>query len=244
MEVYAVEKAQRPSTNPQNLALVPVEEYWETQNPKRKPGSESDGFPYQRNLGSFSEVRSWRRAPWWGGQVVFPQPGSRGPPAPRSGLGDPRSGRLQDAPRPRSNSAASCGPRSGGWATLGSEVELCGLVAQAVRTVGTGMSGGRGCGSPAAGEAAPRPGGVESARLRQSGSDAEAETSRRAPRPDQAAGAPGYPGLRLSPPSATSTVSSPCSGPLGPSPGPPKAPSWREPIKAGPCDPRHILQDR
>lgn len=74
---------------------------------------------------------------------------------------------------------------------------MCGRVARALLSMGPGSWGaGR------EGSAAPERG--ESARLRQSGSDAVAEGSRRAPRPGQAAGAPEYRGLRPSPLPVTS----------------------------------------
>ncbi|EDM00958.1 carbonic anhydrase 2, isoform CRA_b [Rattus norvegicus] len=88
-------------------------------------------------------------------------------------------------------------------------------------------------------EAAPRRDQLKSAQLLQRIGRRSGELPEGAP-PQQGAGARSTEAsachLCLSPPSATSTVSSPCSGPLGPSPGPPRTPSWREPIKAGPCD--------
>lgn len=77
----------------------------------------------------------------------LPAAGQQGAPVPRSRLGYPCSGPLQDVHRPRSNAAGACGPLPGGRATLGSGVELCGRLVRTVHTMvpGTWGAGGPGC---------------------------------------------------------------------------------------------------
>lgn len=131
----------------------------------------------------------------------LPAAGQQGaPPLPALGSGIPLSRSLLDALRPRSNSAAACLRAAAGW--------LAGRHWRAEPRCAGGCLGvcsqwGWGVGA-LAWEAAPRRGELECAQLLQSGSDAEAESSRRAPRPNQGAGALEQRGLRLSPLPVTS----------------------------------------
>jgi hypothetical protein len=125
------------------------------------------------------------------GAPPLPAPGSR-IPAPGASRTLPAQGQT---PQPR-----ACGPRPGG--------RLARQLWEAEPRCAGGWPGrcsqwGWGVGAPAR-EAAQRRGELESAQLLQSGSDAEAESSRRAPRPKQGAGALEHRGLRLSPLPVTS----------------------------------------
>lgn len=83
-----------------------------------------------------------------------------GPPASSSQLRDPRTRCLQDAPCPRSNSAAACARAAARWPTsrptLGRLAALCGRVVRSVLTMGLGSKDAGQGGSAAPGRAEER----------------------------------------------------------------------------------------
>lgn len=134
----------------------------------------------------------------------LPAAGQQGAPVPRSRLGNPCSGLLQDAPCPRSNSADACGPLPGGRATLRSGVELCGRVARTVHTTVPGMWG---AGDPE-GSDAPGRGGERAVAAEWLGRRSGEQPEGAPPRPSS--GSPGLP----RPPPVTYVQPAPRSPPL------------------------------